>query len=317
VRGRPRVAGLAGVLAGLHVLGVALVAWQAPRHPGFVGIAVIAYTLGLRHAFDADHIAAIDNTTRKLRQEGERSLSVGLFFSLGHSVGVLALTAALAFAASATRAALPGVSSVGGTVGTLIAGAFLWTIGVLNLLTLRDVATVALRMRRGEATVSEVAGLAAGGGLLTRLGLRAAFRRIGRPWQMLPIGLVFGLGFDTASEVALLGLGAGAADHGHEKVFDARIEPERRRVHAALHMRVQPTGQSGENRRIDESQDTRLRQVDAEACGRGGPSAQRPGGFLSPLISGGANRAQRSSFGRAIADCRSGQVRRGAARKHG
>ncbi len=205
---------MGAAIAGLHVLGWGLVAWQASRHPGFFGVAVIAYTLGLRHAFDADHIAAIDNTTRKLRQDGERSLSVGFFFSLGHSLSVLALTAALAFAASATRAALPGVRGLGGTVGTLLAGAFLWMIGLLNLGVLRDVGRVALRMRRGEATAAEVAGLSGGGGLLARLGLGRVFRRIGRPWQMLPLGLVFGLGFDTASEVALLGLGAGAAATG-------------------------------------------------------------------------------------------------------
>jgi cobaltochelatase CobN len=211
---RGGLAALGAVIAALHAVGWGLVIWHAPRHPGFLGVAVVAYTLGLRHAFDADHIAAIDNTTRKLRQDGERSLTVGFFFSLGHATSVIALTAALALAASATDAALPGVSGIGGPFGAVTAGTFLWIIGLLNLAVLIDVARVARRMRRGQATVAEVAGLSTAGGLMTRLGLGRIFRRIGRPWQMFPLGLVFGLGFDTATEVAVLGLGAGAAASG-------------------------------------------------------------------------------------------------------
>jgi cobaltochelatase CobN len=214
VSSRRTILGLGGSIALLYVLGWGLTIWQAPNHPGFFGIALIAFTLGLRHAFDADHIAAIDNTTRKLRQDGDRVVSVGFFFSLGHSLTVFVLTAGLAFAASATRTALPGVRGFGGTAGTLLAAVFLWGIGLLNLAVLRDVARVARRMRRGQATTAEVMGMASGGGILTRLGLGRVMRRVGRPWQMVPIGLVFGLGFDTASEVALLALGAGVAASG-------------------------------------------------------------------------------------------------------
>jgi cobaltochelatase CobN len=211
---RRTLVGLGGSIGLLYVLGWGLTIWQAPAHPGFFGVALIAYTLGLRHAFDADHIAAIDNTTRKLREDGDRVVSVGFFFSLGHSMTVFFLTAGIAFAASATRAALPGVQGFGGTAGTLLAATFLWGIGLLNLFVLKDVGRVARRMRRGEATTAEVMGMASAGGVLTRLGLGRVMRRVGRPWQMVPIGLVFGLGFDTASEVALLALGAGVAASG-------------------------------------------------------------------------------------------------------
>ncbi|HEY3019533.1 MAG TPA: hypothetical protein VGJ32_05035 [Solirubrobacteraceae bacterium] len=199
----PSVAGLAAVIVALHVIGFGMLAAGAVG----VGVGLTAYTLGLRHAFDADHIAAIDGTTRKLMAEGQRPLSVGFFFSLGHSTVVFAL--AILFAGGVKALAGPvgddgsALHAVTGVIGPTVSGTFLLVIGLLNLGVLVGIAR-GLR-EGGDAPVA--------GGLLTRLYGRAT-GAVRRPWQMYPLGILFGLGFDTATEVALLFLAAGAASSG-------------------------------------------------------------------------------------------------------
>jgi high-affinity nickel-transport protein len=171
-----------------------------------IGLGLTAYVLGIRHAFDADHIAAIDNASRKLLNEGKRSESVGFFFSLGHSTIVVALGALVAVGVSGV---LQTDSPLLSTWGPAFAGIFLLVIGLLNLAVLKNIGQTLGRLRRGEldeAPLEKRTGL-------TRFYQRAT-RAITKPWQMYPIGLAFGLGFDTASEVALLLLAGGAAAGG-------------------------------------------------------------------------------------------------------
>jgi high-affinity nickel-transport protein len=190
--GRGRLAGVAAGVVALHVAGVALVLAFAGAHAGLVAAALTAYTLGVRHGFDADHIAAIDNTTRRLRARGDRSLSVGFFFALGHSSVVLVLTIVLALGAS-------GVPDLGAIPGA-VSGGFLWVVGLLNLAVLASIVRTS-RDRRPA-------------GVLMKLGLDRPLRRVVRPIHMLPLGALFGLGFETATAVALLALGAGSSAAG-------------------------------------------------------------------------------------------------------
>lgn len=213
---------MVAAIAALHAAGFALLALAASRHLSLgasgafgVGVGITAYTLGLRHAFDADHIGAIDNTTRKLRGEGKRPLSVGFFFSLGHSTVVAALGVLIALGVKGLGAEVANGGSalhrVTGLAGPLVSGCFLLLIGLLNLFVLLGVARVFRRMRRGECEEAELERQLASRGLTNRLYRRAA-TTIREPWQMYPLGVLFGLGFDTATEVALLVLaGAGAA----------------------------------------------------------------------------------------------------------
>ena len=220
-----RVLAMAAVVVGLHALGfLILLVLVAPHHLSLgrsglfgVGIGVTAYTLGLRHAFDADHIAAIDNTTRKLMADGERPLSVGFYFSLGHSTVVFVL--AFLFAAGVRTLAGPVSSghsqlhSVGGWIGTSVSGGFLYLIAALNLVILVGIVGVLRAMRSGEYDDGQLEQRLQARGLMNRCFGRFS-RSISRPWHMYPLGLLFGLGFDTASEVALLFLAAGAAGAG-------------------------------------------------------------------------------------------------------
>ena len=199
---RRRAAGLAAAVTGLHVLGFfILLVLVVPRGFFGVGIGMTAYALGLRHAFDADHIAAIDNTTRRLMGNGRRPLSVGFSFSLGHSTIVLAL--ALLFAVGARSLGFSALHSGIGVSGTIVSGTFLYLIGILNLGLLVGVVR-AIRSGRWEDAARGPTGPMSR--LTERLG-----RAIRAPWQMYPLGLLFGLGFDTATEIALLFLAAGAA----------------------------------------------------------------------------------------------------------
>ena len=174
--------------------------------PVLLGTAFLAWSLGLRHAVDADHIAAIDNVTRKLVQGGRRSLCVGLFFALGHSAVVALAVALLAIAAPA----LEQWREVGGLIGTLVSAFFLFAIAIVNLTILRSTWRTFRRVREGS-DVSDIAPQS--GGLLTRLA-GPLFALIAKPWHMLPLGFLFGLGFDTATEIALLGLSATQAANG-------------------------------------------------------------------------------------------------------
>ncbi len=220
-----RAAGLGAAVIALHVVGfVTLLVFVAPRHFSLgkqgafgLGIGITAYTLGLRHAFDADHIAAIDNTTRKLMADGQRPLSVGFWFSLGHS----SIVFLLAFLFSIGVKALSGpvvrdgstLHQVTSVIGTSISGSFLYLIAIINLIILVSIVKVFRAMRRGDYDEAELERRLESRGLMNRL-LGRFTRRIRAPWHMYPIGLLFGLGFDTASEVALLFLAAGAATSG-------------------------------------------------------------------------------------------------------
>ena len=198
----------AGVLA-LHVLGASLLLVYAPDHPALTGLGWAAYLLGLRHAFDADHLSAIDTTTRRLMHDGQRPLGVGFFFSLGHSTVVLSLAAGLAAASDTIDTRMPVVRHYGGYVGASVSGTFLWVVGVLNLLVLLDIYRIARRLRRGGPAEIELQALPARGPLSRVFGRLLGV--IQSSWQMYPVGLLFGLGLDTASEVGLLALSAGAA----------------------------------------------------------------------------------------------------------
>lgn len=200
-----------GVLAGLVASG------HVPAGPGQVfglGLGLTAYTLGMRHAFDADHIAAIDNTTRKQLAEGGRPVSVGFWFSLGHSTVVLVLVALLAFGVQSLAAQVSDESSVlqqvAGVSGTLVSGVFLLLIGVVNLVSLWGLLGVWRRMRGGSFDEAELERHLDNRGLANHL-IRGVTRAVTRPRHMYPVGLLFGLGFDTATEVGLLVLAGGAA----------------------------------------------------------------------------------------------------------
>ena len=183
-------------------------------YPVLLGTAALAYSFGLRHAFDADHIAAIDNVTRKLMQEGRRPVGVGLFFSLGHSTIVVALTIAIAVATTALQGRFDAFKSFGGVAGTLVSALFLFAIAIANIVVLASVWRVFQTVKSGGRFVEEDLDLMlANRGLLGRL-FRRFFRLIERSWQMYPLGLLFGLGFDTATEVGLIGISATQASQG-------------------------------------------------------------------------------------------------------
>jgi nickel/cobalt transporter (NiCoT) family protein len=222
---RRRALGMAAAVVGLHALGFfLLLALVVPHHLSLgrsgvfgVGIGVTAYTLGLRHAFDADHIAAIDNTTRKLMAEGERPLTVGFFFALGHATVVFALSFLLAAGVHALAGSVANGGSalhgLGTVVGTGVSGGFLYLIAALNVVILAGIVGVARAARRGEFDEAALEERLRARGLMNRFFGRLS-ASIAKPWHMYPLGLLFGLGFDTASEVALLFLAAGAAGAG-------------------------------------------------------------------------------------------------------
>lgn len=217
-----RVGGMAAFVLALHVIGWGtLVGIVAPEHYSVgadtfgIGIGVTAYTLGMRHAFDADHIAAIDNTTRKLMGEGQRPLSVGFWFSLGHSSIVFGLTLLLSLGMKALAGPVRDDNSrlhqVTGLIGTTVSGTFLYLIAGINLVILAGIWKVFRQMRSGRFDEAALEVQLNNRGFMNRL-LGRVTGSITKPWQMYPLGLLFGLGFDTATEIALLVLaGSGAA----------------------------------------------------------------------------------------------------------
>jgi nickel/cobalt transporter (NiCoT) family protein len=218
-----RAGGMAAVILGLHVLGFGLLfAVVVPGHFELggsagalgVGIGITAYTLGLRHAFDADHIGAIDNTTRKLMGDGQRPLAVGFFFSLGHSTIVFALAALFAIGIKGLSGAVDDQGSalhqVTGLIGPSVSGSFLIVIGILNLAVLISIVGIFRRMRSGEYAEAELERELDNRGFMNRFYKRAT-SAITKSWQMYPLGVLFGLGFDTATEVALLATAGTAA----------------------------------------------------------------------------------------------------------
>jgi high-affinity nickel-transport protein len=211
---RGRLIGLYALLVGANMLawGWALAAFAG--HPAFFEMAFLAYVLGLRHAVDADHIAAIDNVVRKLMQEGKRPLSVGFFFSLGHSTVVVLAAAAIAGTAAAVQSRFSSFRELGSLIGTSVSSLFLLVIGAINLAVLCGVWRSFQSVRRGGALASEdLDALLAGSGLLARV-FRRLFRLVSRSWQMFPLGFLFGLGFDTASEISLFAVAAAHAARG-------------------------------------------------------------------------------------------------------
>jgi high-affinity nickel-transport protein len=206
-----RLSGFGGAVALLHLVGWGLFLWYARSNPALAGLGTIAYTFGLRHAFDADHIAAIDNTTRTFLQEEKRPLGIGFFFSLGHSSVVLALTASLAVGAATVKSHIPSFQHWGGYVGAGVSGTFLWVIGILNLLVLLDVVRIFRELRTGRLDEDRLDQRLLDRGLMSRLLIGRFANRIRKSWQMYPLGVLFGLGFDTATEVGLLAISAGVA----------------------------------------------------------------------------------------------------------
>ena len=211
---RQRILAIYAILA---VFNIAAWLWAiiAFHHfPVLMGTALLAYTFGLRHAVDADHIAAIDNVTRKLMQDGKRPVAVGFMFSLGHSTIVVIGAAAIAGTAIALQHRFDGIRAIGGVVGTLVSAFFLFAIAIVNLVILRSIYRAFVKVRGGAPYFDEDFDLLlANRGFLSRL-FRPMFNLITRSWHMYPLGLLFGLGFDTATEIGVLGISAAEASKG-------------------------------------------------------------------------------------------------------
>ena len=220
---RTRVVGVYLFLALFNVVAWGLALATSAAYPIMLPTAFLAYTFGLRHAVDADHIAAIDNSTRKLMQDGQRPVGVGLFFSLGHSTIVVALTVLVAISAGIISG-IPAAQKVGGLIGMAVSGTFLIVIGIINLVVLIDIYRMFRQVSAGGSYSEEsLEDFLNNRGLLARL-LRPMLRLIRKSWHMYPLGVLFGLGFDTASEVALLGLAA-TSGVGHIPVVLILILP--------------------------------------------------------------------------------------------
>ena len=206
-----------GIYAGLIAFNVLAWLWALAEfrdHPVLLGTAFLAYSFGLRHAVDADHIAAIDNVTRKLMQEGKRPIAVGLFFSLGHSTIVVGLSLAIALTTAALQTRFDSFKEVGGLIGTSVSAFFLFAIALANVIILVSIFRTFQKVRRGGRLVErDLDLLLVSRGLFGRL-FRGLFRLIERSWHMYPLGVLFGLGFDTATEVGLLGISATGAAKG-------------------------------------------------------------------------------------------------------
>ena len=206
-----RLARLYGFVAILHGIGWTLFLYYAAQYPALVGLGFVAYMFGLRHAFDADHIAAIDDTVRYMLQKGKTPLGIGFSFSLGHSSVVFVLAVAITFAAAAVKHALPAMQNLGGIIGAGVSATFLWIIGIINLLVLLDILKVWQQAKTGKHSHQHLEELLSKRGFINRIlgGRLQGF--IKSSWQMYPVGFLFGLGFDTASEVGLLAMTAGAS----------------------------------------------------------------------------------------------------------
>lgn len=194
----------------LHIVGLVFLVTGARNNPIIMGMAFLAYTLGLRHAFDADHIAAIDNTVRKLVQQKKNPVGVGFFFSLGHSSVVFLMSVILTISVYWAQKELPHWQEIGSVIGTIVSGCFLLFIGFLNAIVLFDLQKVFFKMRKGIYNEEKVEEMLMNRGFLARFA-GPLYRFINKSWHVYPLGFLFGLGFDTASEVALLAISAGAA----------------------------------------------------------------------------------------------------------
>jgi high-affinity nickel-transport protein len=214
---RLRITVILGAIVALHVLGWTLYLYYShdlAAVGGFAGAGTLAYGLGVRHAFDADHIAAIDDTTRLMLQRGRRPVGIGFFFAMGHSTVVLVLALLVALAAGAVGTGIETFQRVGGVVSQLVAMSFLLLVAALNALMLAGIIRLSRRVTRGEVDPQQLETQLLDRGLLNRILGRRARTLIRSSWHMYPVGILFGLGLETASEVTLLALSASAASHG-------------------------------------------------------------------------------------------------------
>jgi nickel/cobalt transporter (NiCoT) family protein len=188
------------------------------------GLGLVSYILGLRHAVDADHIAAIDNTTRKLLQEEKRPLTVGTWFSLGHSTVVVGLIIAFVFAARAISSSVPALQVDGNVIGSLVSGGFLWLLGLVNAVVVLGVYKVFKTMRGGKLDQSQLDNLMEKRGFMNRF-FHRLFKVVNEPWQIYPIGVLFGLGFDTATEIALIAISVGVGVSANVPLYYVLVLP--------------------------------------------------------------------------------------------
>jgi len=221
----PRLAGMLGFIALLHVLGWGLfIHYNSIAHIHnikdstgalvYAGAGALAYTFGLRHAFDADHISAVDDTTRYLLQKGKRPLGVGFFFSLGHSTVVFTFVTALALIAGRAKSFQNAFQGTGGIIGTMVSGGFLYLIAALNLAVLRGIVKAWRQAKQGNYSPEELDELLAKRGFMNRIFRGRYNRMINNSWAMYPVGLLFGLGFDTATQVGLIAIAGSSAVAG-------------------------------------------------------------------------------------------------------
>ena len=210
---KTRITVLYTLLLGFNAAAWVLLFLAATRYPQLGPLGLVAYMLGLRHAVDADHIAAIDNTTRKLLGEGKKPVAVGFFFSLGHSTVVVVLSVLLALSTAYVQQHLPALKAAGAVVGTLISSLFLLLIGIINLVALSSLYKVWRQVSRGGYDDGSLEECLGSRGLVARL-LKPMLKVVDTSWKMYPIGLLFGLGFDTASQIALYGFQGSALSKG-------------------------------------------------------------------------------------------------------
>ncbi len=207
ISSRPKWIRYGITVVGIHLLGMILLFLNVKQYPPLLGFAFLAYTLGLRHAFDADHIAAIDNTVRKLIQQKEDPTGVGFFFSLGHSTVVCIMAIITAFSMQWAQQNIPQLKAVAGLIGTMVAGSFLLLIGLFNLYIWFDIYRFFVKMRQGEYDEENLDQQLLNRGFISRF-FKPVYRFINKSWHVYPLGFLFGLSFDTASEVALLAISA-------------------------------------------------------------------------------------------------------------
>lgn len=215
-----KIIGIYILLFSLNIIAwiLAFVAFSA-KYPALLGTALLAYTFGLRHAVDADHISAIDNVTRKLMQENKQPTTVGFFFSLGHSTIVVFLSVAIAIAAVFVKNVIPSLQGAGGIIGTSVSAFFLYVIAFINLLVLWEIFQTFRKVTRGENyNNSQLEDFLNQRGLMARF-FRPLLKMTDKSWKMYPIGILFGLGFDTATEVGLLGITGIEASHGLPVIY--------------------------------------------------------------------------------------------------
>src|SRR5579863_1883798 len=216
---KSRVGALFAALVAGNALAWLWAALALREHPALLGTALLAYTFGLRHAVDADHISAIDNVTRKLMHERKQPTTVGFYFSLGHSTIVVFLSVAIAIAAVFIKNVIPSLQGAGGIIGTSVSAFFLYVIAFINLLVLWEIFRTFRKVTRGENyNNSQLEDFLNKSGLMARF-FRPLLKMTDKSWKMYPIGILFGLGFDTATEVGLLGITGLEASHGLPVIY--------------------------------------------------------------------------------------------------